>query len=151
MVEHVANMFQGGLDMQDKEMFARFKKSFRECILEYSADKKHLSEEEFCKMMETINKGLSKEKMGKIHGKFMVQLFRRMDTEYSGAISMPQFKELLERGKFKFREGEFESLKEAYFPGKDQITQDDFVFFASGIHGKQSAAAGSPKRKYQLD
>ena len=149
IIDHVANLFKGGLDIQDKAMFERFKKSFRECILEYSSDKKHLTEQEFCGMMETINKGQSKEKLGKIHGKFMVQLFRRVDTEYAGVINIPQFKQLLERGKFKFKEGEFEALKDCYFSDKEQISQDEFVFFSSGLLGKQSSS--SPKKKYQLD
>ena len=135
--------------MQDPEMFARFKKSFRECITEYSSDNKHLTEQEFCSMMQAINKDQSKEKLGKIHGKFMVQLFRRVDTEYAGAINMTQFKQLLERGKFKFKEGEFEALKAAYFRDKEYITQDEFVFFSSGLLGKQSGLTS--KKKYQLD
>jgi len=151
IVEHVSELFKCGLDVQDKEMFGRFQKSFRECILEYSADKKHLKEEEFVKMMETINKGYSKEKLGKIHGKFMIQLFRRVDTEYTGAIGMAQFKQLLERGKFKFKEGEFEALKAAYFKDKETITQDEFVFFSSGLMGKQSGTSTIPKKKFMLD
>lgn len=151
IVEHVAELFKGGVDEQDKEMYARFKNSFRQCILEYSTDKKHLTEEEFCKMMNDINKGYSPEKLGKIHGKFMIQLFRRVDTEYTGAISIPQFKQLLERGKFKFKEGEFELLKETYFKEKEQISQDDFVYFSSGLLPKQTTTNVNAKQKFHLD
>jgi hypothetical protein len=149
IVEHVACLFQGGLDMKDPAMFDRFKKSFRECIKEYCGDKKHLTEEEFVKMMEAINKGQPKEKLGKIHGKFMVQLFRRVDTEYQGVINTEQLKKLLERGKFKFKEGEFEALKATYFKDKELITQDEFVLFSSGNYSKHSTAIS--KKKFQLD
>ncbi len=149
IVDHVSHLFMGGLDMQDKDMFARFQKSFRDCVQEYSSDKKHLTEEEFVAMMKKINQEQPPEKQGKIHGKFMVQLFRRVDTDYQGVISMEQLKQLLERGRFKFREGEFEALKATYFRDKEQITQDEFVFFSSGLHPKQPST--SPKNKYQLD
>lgn len=149
IVEHVAGLFKGELDVQIPDMFERFKKSFRECILKYSSDQKHLTEQEFCDMMEKINKDQTKEKQGKIHAKFMLQLFRRVDTDFQGVISMEQLKKLLERGKFKFREGEFEALKSTYFRDKEQINQDEFVFFSSGTLGKQTST--SPKKKYTLD
>eukprot|EP00826_Nyctotherus_ovalis_P053247 TRINITY_DN688_c0_g2_i1.p1 TRINITY_DN688_c0_g2~~TRINITY_DN688_c0_g2_i1.p1 ORF type:complete len:212 (+),score=81.16 TRINITY_DN688_c0_g2_i1:116-751(+) len=151
IVVHVAELFKGGADEQDKEMYARFQNSFRKCIVEYSKDKKHLTEEEFCAMMNDINKGYTPEKLGKIHGKFMIQLFRRVDTDYTGTITVPQFKQLLERGKFKFKEGEFELLKETYFKDKEQITQDDFVYFSSGLLPKQTTVGIGAKPKLQLD
>ena len=151
IVEHVAELFKGGADEQDKEMYARFQNSFRKCIVEYSKDKQHLKEEEFCNMMNDINKGHTPEKLGKIHGKFMIQLFRRVDSDYTGTISIPQLKQLLERGKFKFKEGEFELLKETYFKDKEQITQDDFVYFSSGLLPKQTSVSFSPSSKLHLD
>ena len=149
IVEHVSLLFQGELDAQIPEMFNRFQKSFRDCVLKYSSDKEYLTEQEFCEMMEKINKDQTKEKQGKIHAKFMLQLFRRVDTEYQGVISMEQLKKLLERGKFKFKEGEFEALKTTYFRDKEQINQDEFVAFSSGMLGKQTSS--SPKKKYTLD
>ena len=63
---------------------------------------------------------------------FLERLFYRIKHAKTEQVDVADFKNLIERSGFKFREGEFQNLIKWYFRGKETITMEEFKLFATG-------------------
>ena len=63
---------------------------------------------------------------------FLERLFYRIKHSKTEQVEVNDFKNLIERSGFKFKEGEFQNLVKWYFRGKETITMEEFKLFATG-------------------
>ena len=99
----------------------------------YTAKEGKIYENEFCELMrtfETTNENEFTDEQQ--YDMFLERLFYRAKHQKTEAITIDDFRSLVERSGFKFTEAEFNNLIKWYFRGKDTITLEEFKMFATG-------------------
>eukprot|EP00347_Sterkiella_histriomuscorum_P012068 403370013 len=117
----------------DEEAEQRFFNSLVSIMKSFSFDGRNLSENSFCKLMqsfETFNENEFTDQQQ--YDMFLDRLFYRIKHKKTDQIAIEDFKELIERAGFKFEKGEFENLIKWYFRNKETITLEEFKLFATG-------------------
>jgi len=142
--EFVANMQKTHLDDTDKDMYNRYIKLLIESMKMVSTDGINLNEEDFCKLMSMTVADKNAISEEQLYERMIIQQFNKVDKKREGKINLENFKALLQRSGFHFKENEFETLLKCYFKNKEEITLDDFKLFATGNCVKITQ---SPKKK----
>ena len=132
--EFVVNLLKRPVKTKyDKEAEERFMNSLFRIMASYSKNKKHLTEDEFCNLMQSFEvKNDYEFTDAQQYDMFLDRLFYRIKHQKTEVINIDDFKSLIERSGFKFEDGEFENLIKWYFRNKDEITLDEFKMFATG-------------------
>ena len=117
----------------DQEAEDRFKASLLSIMQGLSADRKNLTEDEFCNLMQSYEPTNPNEFTDEQqYDMFLERLFFRIKHKKTDSIQIEEFKDLIERAGFKFEKGEFENLVKWYFRNKESITLEEFKLFATG-------------------
>ena len=117
----------------DEQAEERFKTSLISIMQGLSADRRNLTEDEFCNLMQSYEPTNPNEFTDEQqYDMFLERLFFRIKHKKTEAIQIEDFKDLIERAGFKFEKGEFENLVKWYFRNKEVITLEEFKMFATG-------------------
>ena len=117
----------------DEQAEKRFQASLIKNLESYTAKEGKIYENEFCELMrtfETTNENEFTDEQQ--YDMFLERLFYRAKHQKTEAITIDDFRSLVERSGFKFTEAEFNNLIKWYFRGKDTITLEEFKMFATG-------------------
>ena len=116
------------LEEDDPAVHQRFAESIMKSLLCYSADKKTLTETEFCKMMSEVNSNIDVETE---YSRTLKKIFCCVDKKKVKFIDMPTFRTLLNRTGYQMKDDEFDCVVKSYFGGKDSISEEEFILFAT--------------------
>jgi hypothetical protein len=117
----------------DEDAEHRFRASLISIMQGLSADRRTLTEDEFCNLMQSYEPQNPNEFTDEQqYDMFLERLFFRIKHKKTDSIQVEEFKGLIERSGFKFEKGEFENLVKWYFRNKETITLEEFKLFATG-------------------